>query len=234
MKASADPDEVFIDSLSNVYIDVANKDTKALESVDIDVFDAGLMTKEGSCQTLLPSMAPNQSMTLRCILKAPIEITEDVAENKIHARAQYKATLSMLQEVDFITPEWNERQRLTGPQPRQEKSVYADRNIEAAVEFSDPMPFIARDGKKYYMYITVRNVGNGALTELKDTKLEFIDEKKITECTPETLYIVGKKFPRIACEITPPALKDQATVGLILKIGYNYDIRTSTMIKIKK
>ncbi|MBI2578624.1 MAG: hypothetical protein HYW26_02845 [Candidatus Aenigmarchaeota archaeon] len=236
MKITADPPEVFIDGLSNVYVDVANKDVKTLESVSIDVFETGLMDRSGDCRQSVSEMKPNQSFTVKCMLRARTEITSSEVSNDVHARAKFSAVLSILQPVDFISSDWYERQRLLGLQLKPRKFAYADQNLQATVEFSDNMPFVVREGKKYYMYITVENVGGGIMSQIEPPKIEYVDKSAriARECVFEKLLIVGKKFPRIACEITPPETDTQKTVDLILNIGYNYDIRDSVVVKIKK
>lgn len=238
MKITADPPEVFIDQFTNVYVDVTNRDLKTLESVSIDVFETGLMDKNGDCRQSVSEMKPNQSFTMKCSLKARTEITSKEVNNDVHARAKFSAVLGILQPVDFISSDWYERQRLLGMQLKPRKFAYTDQNLQATIEFSDNMPFVVREGKKYYMYITVENIGDGIMSQIEPPKIEYVDksgqEKIARECVFEKLLIVGKKFPRIACEITPPKTDAQKTVDLILNIGYNYDIRSMTTVKIKK
>ncbi|MBI4018253.1 MAG: hypothetical protein HY368_01465 [Candidatus Aenigmarchaeota archaeon] len=242
MKVSPDPDEIFIDGLTNIYVDVTNRDVKTLNAVSIDVFETGLLElpdKKEKCEKLGVEMKPNQSFTLRCTLRARPDITESSVQSDIHVRAQFETKLNIVQPVEFITQDWFERQRLLGEQPKPRKYAYADKNVLVTVEFSDGMPLVVRDNTKYYMYLTIENIGDGVMTQIAPPTISYSDKSDFArgvakECKFETLYIVGKKFPRVACEITQPDIADQKTIDLILGVAYNYDIRDTATVKIKK
>jgi len=242
MNLDPDPSSVFVGSKTTLYVDVENKDVKTLENIAVEIFDTGLMeaVDKNRCKGFLQSMLPNKTFSLRCELAMNTEILDDSVENKIHARASFKTKLSIIQSIEFISEEWYERLRITGLTPKPKKFAYADKNIKVTIEFSDNLPIIIRKDKKYYMYITIENVGKGLVKEIKadDIELKFASSNEIISkksCTIQNvIYSVGDKFPRIACEITLPKVETQKTEDLILGINYNYDIRASTFITIKK
>lgn len=237
-KMEADPDEIFIDGSTNLYVDIANNDIVPID-VSVNVFEPGFLEfTDAVCEKKIQNMQPKQLSTLRCAARARQEIVGTSVVSELHAQALFAKNLQLVQSVEFISPEWYERQKILGMRSKPKKYAYADKNVKVTVEFSDEMPLVVRPDKKYYMYITAENIGRGTLTGVGKPVIKYADKTLpehgiARDCVFEQVYFIGRKTPRIACELALPNVQEQQTADLIMGIEYNYDIRASTSVKIK-
>ena len=224
LQMSADPDSVFAGEKVYVYVDAENRDVKDLNNFQINVFEKGMLLDECKADEKRV-LRPGELYSYRCILKSP-EIKEKSVANDILAKATFETSLSFVQQIDFISKD--EYQRAVSKGTLESKGAsfkYSDSNIEALVEFSHEMPLVADDTEKF-MYIKIRNAGNG-FAKIKDIKAEGIN------CQKPSTEILNNELPRIACKINLPSVAAYKSSEAKINIDYEYDVRASASVEIK-
>ena len=137
----------------------------------------------------------------------------------------------------------DEYQRRTATGDYQQKPsnyFYKDSNAMIEIDFSEAPPLVIRPDKKYFVYFTIKNIGNGFISDItKDDFFARTNEKNVNiiYCPPmTTLPPNGKAFPRIACEIK--ATPDYIGLGgfrnseIMVKLTYKYEVRNALGINI--
>ncbi|MBI2172858.1 MAG: hypothetical protein HYT73_01450 [Candidatus Aenigmarchaeota archaeon] len=212
------------------------------------------------CRKAFSNMKPKEFQTFSCRL-ATGSVGESVV-NRISAKTTFSAELNAVQLIELISREEYERRKAAGTfttAPR--KYTYSDSNVALDIEFSEDLPVIERDGKRYFIHMSVRNAGNGYIKELEPG--DFIVTQKTSESSqilPETgetrivrvadtradslvrcdgleerMSPIGDKFPRVTCEFVPPENIDViGNYPMGVKINYDYETRQNLDIRIIK
>lgn len=232
----ADPSPVFSGSTTSVYLDLDNKDDKTIDNVKLEVFDAGLFGGN-PCGKLFARMLPYEFQTIQCNFVAPV--LREPAQTEINALASFGATLSGIQPFEIITQaEYQRRLNTQSYVQAPQKYSFRDRNALIEMEFSEPPPIILAPGKKYFVYFTVTNAGNGFIKQVDDSNF-LISGQGLLNCAQHgILEPDGKTFPRIACQITVPdsliAGKSFVSSQIGMDFRYNYELREKLPVNIIK
>lgn len=245
-----DPPSIFSLGTVRINVDLENNNARDIKEVSYDIFDSGRLTRltnqpQGAlCSTRVEKMRPQEFRSFYCLLQAP-QITEPSVTEQVNARVTYRTEFPTVQTIEMMTEdEYLTRSSALSLQEKPKSYSYRDENIQLDIEFSDPLPIVVRPGRDYYMYFTIRNIGNGFVNGLKSG--DFIiaparqgsptvincDETGLNSLT-WTLEPTGKEFPRIACKLVlPGGVKVIDSYGLLVLINYKYEVRESTSVEI--
>lgn len=257
----ADPPTIFSSGITTLYIDIDNKDVKTVNNVDVTAFDTGLLQylvtedwqymyeAQPSCHKTYDDFAPGQFDTFLCKLRAPY-IEQQALQTDVHVRATFDTELSVVQLIEMMSVDEYERRTASGKfTPKPQTYSYQDKYVELQIEFSEQLPVVVRQGKKYFAYFTITNIGNGFIGPvepgdfyieqpgniLKCKQEQFFEEGGITNLLDKTIEPVGRKFPRIACEILMPGdIEYLANYDITVRIRYNYEIRDKISVNIRR
>ncbi len=229
---TADSDHVFAGSEISVYLDVINNDASTLRSVDMAVFNTGALTTEAECTKYVEELKKDEFQALTCTLTAPSTIAMPELTTTVSARVEFRSTLNVVQLIEMITEDAYLTKELTNDIIKKPKSYsYRDNNMEMQIEFSEELPIVVRESEKY-MYITIRNIGDGFVDDIPAEEIRITDDQGILNCEMHDLSPVGKEFPRIACGLNMPSVSYLSNYLVIIEIDYNYERRADLPIKI--
>ncbi len=231
MKLSASPPQVFAGKETVLYLDIENKNEKAIHNAEVDVFDKGRLS--GECSKSIGSIEKNALEIFQCRLRAPRAdlLPESRVDNIVWARLKYNNSLAATQVVKIISQSEYEIRQSTGKAVREPKSYsYSDRNIGLVVEFSSDLPLVA--GRKGYVYFTIKNIGNGFVT-LKNIDIQGSGILS-RDCLSRIPDMIGKSTPRAACELFIGNINYLSSPTIIITIDYNYELRDKITIPVIK
>ncbi|HLD39225.1 MAG TPA: hypothetical protein VJB05_02855 [archaeon] len=235
----ADPPIVFSNSALDLHIDVDNRNVKTLRNVVVELFDTGMLKSDG-CMRVFPSLLPNEFQSLSCRLTTP-PINESSVKTEVNSKASFETDLAANQVFEIMNEDEYQRRTATGDyQQKPSNYFYKDSNAMIEIDFSEAPPLVIRPDKKYFVYFTIKNIGNGFISDItKDDFFARTNEKNVNiiYCPPmTTLPPNGKAFPRIACEIK--ATPDYIGLGgfrnseIMVKLTYKYEVRNALGINI--
>jgi hypothetical protein len=268
----ADPQTVFAGSDVRIDIDVDNQNPRNISQVFINVFDSGILELIGvssgtritspsegvsGCNKGPDDMRPGGFKSLTCFLHAPENLQQDSLTTTVSASTRYTTDLSFVQIIDIMNEdEYRTKQQAGQLVTRPSAYSYQDKNVQIDVEFSESLPIVVRKlagSKEYYMYITVRNIGNGFISDIRSNQLKirpadtiqpYVDNvvqafsEEVVDCPALNslgwrLQPIGNKFPRITCKIELPlGVRIIENYGLLINLIYTYEVRDSVDVKI--
>ena len=241
MSMMADSETVFTGSKTTGYLDINNNDVKSIKNVVMDIFETGYFTNVSECYKEGREIKPGSFDTLTCELEARSTIPRSPLITTVHGRVRFDTRLSAVQIIEMITEdEYILRERTGELAKKPETYSYSDNNLELQIDFSEELPVVVREGEEYrkkYMYLTIRNVGNGFVSNLEQGGIEMRQEGDVVNeaCIEQDLSIIGKEFPRIACEMDLPGeINYLSNYVIILDIDYNYELREELSIEVIK
>ena len=240
-----DPPTVFSSGIVAINIDVDNKNPRTVTDIKADLFDTGILLGN-ACRLQMNFMRPEEFKSFSCTFRAPPKDTvlEDRIGTTVNARVEYTTDLPVVQVIEMMTEdEYTQRSQSGKFQPKPSSYAYKDKNVEILVEFSDNMPIVVRQEQKdYFVYFTIKNIGNGFIKEFVYGDLILAPVKegvpKIVDCpdleSPSwKLEPEGKEFPRIACRlILPQGFSVVENYGLLILLKYRYEVRESADVTI--
>lgn len=255
MALQADPSTVFSKSSTLIHIDIDNRNQKTISNVFVDLFDtgylfdAGILSIEsgnlivsGKCSQTFDRLLPFEFQSMICKLDAPE--TNATTQTQVNALVSFDSQLDATQVFQVMTEdEYQNRAASGGYEPRPSKYIYQDKNVMIKVDFSEPLPLVVRPGKKYYIYFTITNIGDGFIQVIRPDDLTITPVTNnmplAVNCQPrQPLAPVGKEFPRIACELDLPSQfwtgGNFLNADFIVSLNYRYEIRNSLNIGIIK
>ncbi len=250
LSLQADPARVFSGSTTTLHMDVDNRDSKALYNVLIKLFDSETLktvsVDNGGnvCEKRMERMLPSEFQTLSCILRAPAVLESKTA--KLNALVSFQTSLSATQIFEMMNEKEYERRVASNDFASASKSyVYSDRNVQIQVEFSSMPPLVIVPDRKYYVYFTIRNIGQGFLGDINPGDLVFrsTDSRApidFLRCQYPTavLPITEKSSPKIACEIIAPGdyftTRNFGTGSFVIELNYKYELRRDLSVDIVK
>ena len=190
---------------------------------------------EGSCAPQnYNEIKPEDEKVYSCELTAG-SIQEKEAGNTVWVGVNYTKGLTLSQIVRVISREKYDLDKKTGKLETYPSSyTFSDGNIEATVEFSSELPLI--EGRKEYMYLTIKNVGDGFIGALKSGDISITDNGNIIneECLDRDMLPLKNDFPTISCEIDTAGGNYLSNYNLLILIKYNYELRKSAETQIIK
>jgi hypothetical protein len=250
MKLQPDPQQIFSGGVTRINIDMENNNPREITDVVVDVFDTGRLLRLDDSTSIcyddqpiaIGDMQPNSFRSYYCTLIAN-KIEEPMITTEINTKISYKTDFPVVQVVGLISE--NEYLNRRGQLDTMPQSYsYQDANVQLAVDFSEQLPIIIRPGKDYFVYFTIRNVGNGFINKLKagDFVIRPVrsDGPQIVDCSNSGIessnwYLdpVGKEFPKIACRIVlPQGVAVVENYGLLVDLIYTYEVRGTTTVDI--
>ena len=236
----ADPPFAFSNSALDVHIDVNNHNMKTLRNVVVELFDTGMLKSEGCRREFSRPMLPNEFQSISCRLTTP-PINESSIRTEVNSKASFESDLSANQVFEIMNEgEYQRRTATSDYQLKPSNYVYRDSNVIIEIDFSEQPPLVIRSDKKYFVYFTIKNIGNGFISDIKPEDFFAGTSERnmnIIDCPPmTTLSPNGKTFPRIACEIK--ATPDYIGLGgfrnseIMVKLTYKYEVRNALGINI--
>jgi hypothetical protein len=241
LSLTPDPQTIFSGNSMLLHIDMSNDDVKTLENVNVDVFDTGTL-KGDRCVNAYTKILPGQFETFACALYSDA-ITQERISAEINAKVSFKTTLSAVQILQLMSEREYQNSVSAGTFKQYPSSyTYRDKYVEMDVEFSESLPIVFRDGQRYFVYFTIKNVGNGFIEFIHNEDF-FIDQNGyLLSCSGKneqrvypTSYILESfdKFPRLACEILiPNDIEYMANYDMTINLDYYYEIRDKTTVNI--
>jgi len=203
----------------------------------------GTCGSQVECFATIYNLQQNEVRTLECMIKAPpsYEIPRPVISNDVNVRMRFSNKLSAMQTIEMISEEEYKLREYSGNiQTKPSSYSYQDKVIQLNVEFSKELPIIVRPGEKVYMYLTLKNIGDGIVYPLRpDDFFIMQDGAVVGRCDntdpPVVLQPDGKTFPKITCELKLPAgIKYISNYQTIINIDYSYEHRKTITVGIVK
>lgn len=236
----ADPPSVFSGSFTTLHIDLDNAQDKSIRNVMVELFDTGFLRGE-KCGKAFPRMLPFEFQSIACTVVAPK--IQDTTESEVNVRASFESDLSATQVFEIINQDEYERRLATRYEIAARSYSYQDKNVMMEIEFSDNPPFVARPGKEYFVYFTIRNVGNGFVSSIKPDDFAIVpvarNPNSVLDCpalrTGVMLYPSGNAFPKIACKVVQRGPVDgMESADFVATLSYRYEVRDKLRINIIK
>ena len=242
----ADPPTVFSRSTTLLHIDIDNRNQKSMTNVQVDLFDTGLLSTPGNfgpekCSKYFGRLLPYEFQSITCLLYAPQ--TNATVQTQVNALVNFDSKLEATQIFEVVSEQEYQNRVTSGHyDTRPSNYIYGDKNVMIKVDFNEPLPLVIRPDKKYFVYFTVTNVGDGFIQFIQPDDLVLWpvrgDLPVIVKCPErQALAPVGKQFPRIACELDLPpgfAASGFFNADFIISLNYRYEIRSSLDISIIK
>lgn len=132
----------------------------------IEASDSQHLSEIGVCRKSFPKLDPKEFQTFSCQLAAG-EVKESIT-NTISAKTTFSAELDAVQLIEMISKDEYERRKAADTfttAPR--KYTYSDGRLALDIEFSEDIPVIERSNKRYFMHLTIRNVGGGFVGDIE-------------------------------------------------------------------
>ena len=199
---SSSPSEIFAGSKTTLYLDAQNKDVAPIRNIILEIFDTGNLQKSNECKLSIPQLLPDQITALSCTVQATSIIQKTQSET-INARAKFQSVLTAVQTLDIMNEEIYTREKFAGNiNTRPRAYTYSDRNMQMDIEFSDDMPIVVRKGRQYFVYFTIRNIGNGFVDKItfgenfmpiEQKNLKFGEFKNALQATDLLLTLLQKQ-----------------------------------------
>jgi len=215
------PKEVLKNQKFSVFLDLKNNGTKSYD-IEVEFFDVGLFTKKGECKKKF-ELKPGFGQNIECKLVFEKEIEKEMPQT-IYASVIYSSEFSMIKEIVFMNQEEYEGRRITRRFEALPKSFVENNNdIEALLELSEN-PIIVRNVEQY-LYVTIRNVGNGIVKDIENFEIKILPNIPIECDIPEKMY-VERYGEIIACKINVKNIeKSYLNAYVIINIKYKYEIK---------
>ncbi|MFH0837272.1 MAG: hypothetical protein V1870_04035 [Candidatus Aenigmatarchaeota archaeon] len=262
VRYAVNPSTIYEKGQAVIYMDVENVDIAAVDA-SVDIFNTGSFSyvDREKCKAEYKNFLPNEIKSMECRLTAPDEIPKQTTTNidyKVNLDKQFSAPLSfdMIGEGMYIEEEKAGTLRFG-----QQSYGFSDPNMAVSVEFSKQPPFIMRSGEKVLMYVKIRSLGPGFLSDIEegmfqlmlqneaDKNVRFdcdfpVEEVKNYAELRERLTAIKGEFPAITCELNVAEVYSKLTLAqaknylrsfmLIIKYNYKYEIRGTIPLVVNK
>ncbi len=136
------------------------------------------ITEQGysSCAYGNELVRPGEFDSFMCSLHAPSQILGGEEITYVRTKANFITEFSLPVIASIINEDEYHRRKTTGNLPSSPRSFSADDgNVQIDVKFSKDMPIVDRYGEDEYMYITVTNIGQGYLDEIRPQDIRIWD-----------------------------------------------------------
>lgn len=237
------PDSVFPDKEFSVYLDIINNQNKTYV-VEGGFYDLNGFESNGECSGGPWVLDKKEIKIIECKLKYPKEfVGESSVKKTIRAYVKYTTNITLGAQLLVLSEDEYILRKQTNNIPEvPTKFEKTENDIKVIVEFQENPFVITPTKKKAYMYVTIKNVGEGTISEIDKNNFEISllsDGREtsvgIVNCNlPSKLYVEGDTFPKISCEIDfANANPNYLNLFVIIKLRYSYDLRRSAQIKIE-
>ena len=218
----------------SVFLELSNKGNQNYK-IFVDFFDVGLFKKRSECKKEF-DFKPNLEQHVECklIFESDKDFT-NIIDETIHSLIRYNTQFSVAKNFVVMKQEEYENRRITGRLKEFPKSfVESNGDLEVTIEFSEN-PIVARN-EESYLYIKIRNIGNGFANDLKKDGIEIKIIPNIPiNCDIDEKISIEKGAGIIPCKIEIKDLKESyLNAYVIINIKYEYEIKKSAKIKIVK
>jgi hypothetical protein len=223
------PQEVLKNQEFTVFLDLKNNGTKSY-NIEAEFFDVGLFTKKGECKKKF-ELKPRFEQSLECKLIYDKELEKEIPQT-IYASVIYSSDFSIIKEIVFMTQEEYEGRRITGRLETLPRTFVENNNdLEILIEITEN-PIIVRDVEQY-LYLTIRNVGNGIVKDIENPEINILPNIPIECDVPKKMY-VERTGERIACKINAKNIeKSYLNAYAIINIKYKYQLKSSAEIIVR-
>ncbi len=223
------PTEVLKNQEFTVFLDLKNNGTKSYD-IEAEFFDVGLFTKKGECKKKF-ELKPRFEQSLECKLIYEKELEKEMLQT-IYASVIYSSEFSMVKEIVLMTQEEYEGRRITKRLEGLPRTFVENNNdLEVLLELSEN-PIIVREANQY-LYLTIRNVGNGIVKDIENLEIKILPNIPIECDIPEKMY-VERYGERIACKINAKNIeKSYLNAYVIINIKYKYQLKSFAEIIVR-
>ncbi|MEM7816329.1 MAG: hypothetical protein QXZ20_00275 [Candidatus Aenigmatarchaeota archaeon] len=218
----------------SVFLELSNKGKQDYK-ISVDFFDVGLFKKKSECKKEFDLKSGfDQFIECKLVFESEKELKKSIEET-IHSLIRYNTQFYMVKELVALTQDEYENRRITRRLEELPK-VFVENNgdLEVTLELSEN-PIVARDIESY-LYIKIKNIGNGFANDLKkgDIEINIIPNIPIT-CDIDEKISIEKGAGIIPCKIEVKSLKESyLNIYIIINIKYEYEIKKSAKIRILK
>ncbi len=229
------PQSVFSDQEFSAYIDISNEGNRTYTNVQADFFNTGAFDKKNSCSLGSRTMRPLDWAIIDCRLKYNRFIERDVTE-RVDVRIRYDNNYNFGITLLGMSEKKYEERRITGTLESLPRTFsFSNEEISADIELSEN-PVVDRNDNENYAYFTIRNSGSGFIENINggDVKITSVPAGMVTDCdAPSLLFHDNGVFPKITCKLARSSEPYQ-NIYIFLNIDYNYELRRSGTILVKK
>jgi len=232
LKISIDaPSEVYKNERFTVYADVENYGNDTYE-VEVDFFDTGVFSKSGSCRESF-TLKENEVRIIPCELVYQGELEKET-ESKISTRISYRTSVEFVQPIEFLSQEEYEQRKIKGTyRELPTRFLYNNGDVEIEIETSEN-PVVKVKERKHYVYVKIRNVGEGMISKIEDIKITTTPPNLLACDIPPLVQQEGR-FPTIACSLDVSNLKENfLNIFLQIYLSYNYEIKKVVTVRVVK
>ena len=226
IRYEVNPNIIYEKGQAVVYMDVENVDISAVDA-SIDIFNTGIFSyvDRDKCRTAFNGFLPKEIKSMECWLKAPDEIAKQTVGTNVDYKAVLSKQFSAPLSFDIIGQGMYIEQEKAGTLRYGERAHgFSDPNMAVSVEFTKQPPFVLREGEKVLMYVKIKSLGSGFLSDIEADDFEIIlqnqaDPNLYRQCdfavggdfgekardifmgSPKKLIAIKGEFPSITCEL---------------------------------
>ena len=255
VQISVNPQSAYTGTDVSVKASVENYGNKTYYDVYVDMFDDGALETHGACNPLffdsfgrvdkLPRLEPKQIVNLYpCVFTLPSYIDQDKLDTTLKFRTGFSTLIETTQLIPVISQRLKERGNYkVYPQTYESQ----DGNIQITITFNQKLPLVARrkescsvenapystrENCRYFMYVTIKNIGNGFVSDLKGNDIRFVEYPagiiKSCDYSPNDNFVLQRnEFKKITCELNPDMFVETPTYSGTANYIYNLNIVTS-------
>lgn len=129
-----------------------------------------------ACSHGNPTLRPGGFDSYSCKIQAPPSIVDKSETNILRTRATFETKFSTSAIASIVSESEYQRMKATNSLSSSPRSFSSDDgNIRVDVEFSEDMPIVDRPNKDAYMYVTITNIGNGYLDQIRPQDIVIYD-----------------------------------------------------------
>lgn len=216
----------------SVFLELNNRGSQTYK-MSVDFFDVGMFKKKSECKKefeLKPMF--EKSIDCKLVFDYDKDLTQNIEET-IHSIIRYSTQFSIVKSFIAMTQEEYENRRITKRLEDLPKVFFENNgDIEVTIELSEN-PIIVRDIDSY-LYIKIKNVGEGFVNDLKKSDIEIkMIPDIVTNCDIDDKISISRSEAIIPCKIELKNLKESyLNVYTIINIKYDYEIKKSAKINI--
>lgn len=228
------PESVRANQEFSVFLELSNKGDQDYKIL-VDFFDVGMFKKRTECKKEFELKSGfEQHVDCKLVFETEKAITRDIDE-MIYALIRYNTKFSMVRSFVIMTQQEYENRRITNRlEELSKRFIESNGDLEVTLELSEN-PIVAR-GVESYLYIKIKNVGDGFASDLKkeDIEIKVVPSFPIS-CDIDEKISIERGAANIPCKINVKNLKESyLNAYVIINIKYEYEMKKDAKIKIFK
>lgn len=242
--ATADPAQIRSAEEMQLFIDLENKGQQDIKDIVVEVFDTGPLAitapQPGACIVHVSELRPAQLSSAECNLAVaqPEQLIQTVTPATISLSTKFQKSIAGTFVIDVLSSEEFRRLETIGKLEYKPQSYsFGDTQLQATVQFNKAPPFVS--GDLVTAQLKISNTGPGYADKLEPFGFVINQQDQMGQAFicdfSKTLYSFNGVFPPITC--TFKAADNVATAAnypVTLTIDYNYELRQSVSVSIKK